>query len=287
MDNFNLDALSEKLKTGKIALLDADFIKYEVCSIYKKKIVESGLEERRYISENPIQELLESYLFNVIFKKIDDPIIFCFSGKSFNTFRAFVSFDKEYKGNRKIKEESYHGEYNDSILIVKYFTEKYATLIFADLEADDIVSALQNEYTYIYSKDKDLKQVPGFHYDFEKNEIYEITNKDAIYNLSMQLLMGDSTDNISGFPGIGEVGAKKFLSEVVDSNGNIMHSQFIYQVLKAYQKKFGVFKGTDMFVEAWNLVKTRIERGEYFLSKYKKMYDTREYFINVIKAVLK
>lgn len=283
INSFSMESQITKLKTNRICLLDADYIKYIVCSRRKKEI---DFEKENYAengatifhTQEPIIRLLEEWLTENIFMKIDDPIIYCFSGKSYNTFRYYLAIDKEYKGKRDY-EESYLGERDDTLRIIKYIKEKYITLLFDDLEADDIVSVLQDpDKTYIMSKDKDCKQVPGWHYNFASNEIYEITPPQALYNLAYQLLAGDSVDNIGGFPQMGEKKATQFLKEILDPK------YYILRVLKHYQKKFGIFKGTDMFNETWALVKMRENRGEYFKHKYQKMFDTKEYILrNVLK----
>ena len=278
------DVISNKLFTNRIALIDADFIKYIVCNIRKKELEEEALNPKAeiFIKELPIIRITKDYLQSTFFNRISDPMIFCFSGKSYNTFRNAICFQKEYKASRKLIQETYSNQFADSIEVVKYIKENYATLLFEDLEADDVVSVLQDlEFTYIVSKDKDLKQVPGYHYDFLSNSIYEIDNKLAIYNLAYQLLAGDSVDNIPGFPNFGEVKTKKFLAEIEKP------SQYVNKVFLFYQQQLGVFKGVDLFVENWNLVKMRMDRGDHFKSKYKKMYDTKEFFVNRIKVNLK
>lgn len=282
-NNFSFNDIKiKKLKTGKLALLDADFIKYIVCD-RRRKIIETEAEYGQnsaeiFIKEEPIITLTKNFLFENFFDKIEDPILFCWSGKSYNTFRNYVAFDKKYKGNRAEPDESYSGQFRDSGLIVEYIIKNFPSLIFDDLEADDIVSVLQDENTYIMSKDKDLKQVPGNHYDWGLNKLYTITNEQAIYYLSLQMLTGDTTDNITGLPQIGPKKATDFLSAIEKP------SHYIYKVLLLYQKKYGIFKGTDMFVETWNLIKMRENRGENFKRTHQKMFDTKEYLIrNLLK----
>lgn len=284
MPNFDEIVHANKLSTNRIALIDADFIKYMVCNIRKKELEEQQLNRSAeiFIKELPIIRITNDYLQGAFFNKIADPMIFCFSGKSYNTFRNAICFQKEYKAGRKLTPETYEGQFADSIEVMKHIKSLYATILFEDLEADDVVSVLQDpDFTYILSKDKDLKQVPGWHYDFENNTIYEIDNANAAYNLAYQLLAGDSVDNIPGFPNFGEVKTKKFLSEISNP------SQYIHQVFKFYILNMGSFKGADLFVENWNLVKMRMDRGDHFKSKYKQMYDTKEFFVNRIKVNLK
>lgn len=266
------------LNTGRIALMDADFIIYLVTSRIFNEIKANSEKGRMeiFLKEDPAIKNTKN-IVDDFFRKIKDPIIFCFSGNSRQTFRANLAFDKVYKGNRKKDYSEYEGKLQDITTVLSYIKDNYMTLAYPDLEADDIVSALQDlDNTYIISKDKDLKQVPGMHYDFSTNKLNEITFEQAAYNLAYQLLVGDTTDNISGLPKCGEKGAIKILSECKPQ-------QYIKRVLHEYQMKFGFFNGSDMFAETFLLVKLRGNRGNNFVTKYKGMFDLKESILNEIK----
>lgn len=255
------------LHTGKVCLHDADYLKYTcVDKVWK--------QSKDKITFPPIEKIVDEVL-DEIFIKITDPMIFCFSGKSEETFRASLAMQKKYKGNRDYTHEyrHYDRKFDDSYNVVKIIQDKYSSLLFKDLEADDIVCALQNEHTYIMSQDKDQKQKPGWHYDWTKNEIIQISNHDALYFLCWQMIAGDGGDNIPGLKGTGKVGANKILDSVPSS-------QLVQTVLYTYQKKFGIFIGTDMFTEMWQLLKMRENQGDYFQEKYKLMFNTRDYAIS-------
>lgn len=275
-DNFNVGSTYQKLKTGKLCLYDADFIKYIIASRVGKRLKEftdagQTIDDRSIF----IAQEIQNWMHEEIYSKIEDPIIFCFSGKSYNTFRYHVAVEREYKGNRTIT-EAYPGELEDKRIVLEYFKKNTVTLLFDDLEADDIVCVLQDDDTYIASQDKDIKQKPGYHYDFKTNSIYHIDIKMGVYNLCTQLITGDSTDYTIGIKGMGKEGAAKFLSK-------LRPAEFISETMKLYQIKLGQIHGTDAFVESWNLMKMRENRGEWFKSKYKKMFDLKEFVIQKIK----
>ena len=246
----------EKKTFDKIALIDADKMKhlvtYDVAKDIKNNMERSPVRLNKYIDDR-INEIMNSFTAK--------GYIFCFSGKSSNTFRYHVGFEKEYKGNRKDDPSFYEGKIEDMAEVVTKVMNTYPSLIFSELEADDILSFLQCEETFIYSNDKDLKQIPGSHYDFEKRDIYEISQEEAFKNLCFQLLIGDSIDFIVGLRGCGPVMANKILETTPTK-------RLINTILVEYQKKLGLTKGTDAFVETWNLVKLREQRGEYFKKKY-------------------
>lgn len=280
MTSESINGITSVLDTGRICLLDADFLKYHVTAKRAKQIEDekkSGILEI-YHKEDPVIVILKNNLNDFFLSRIKDPIIFCFSGASKNIYRYHCAVEKEYKGGRK-KDETYEGQLSDMFKVMKYIQDNFMTLLFEDLEADDIVTALQdNDYTYIASKDKDLKQVPGFHYDFLKNNISEIKSDKAMYNLMYQMISGDNVDCIPGIPGYGPKKAIQILSEE-----NLKPSQYSRRVFYEYQKKFGQFEGIDRFVESWNLIKMRMNRGSYFQSKYRKMFDLKEHLVNQLK----
>jgi 5'-3' exonuclease len=246
----------------KIALIDADYIKYLVTNDIFKDIK----TKRAVIYKNPIHHYTQRRIDNIINSFNAKGYLFCFSGPSDNTFRCSVSFDKKYKGNRSYV-ENYENELQDKIEVVKYIRARYPSVKYNDLEADDLLCMLQDESTFIYSNDKDLLQIPGIHWDIKKGVFLEVSNEDAMMFLMKQMLTGDTVDNISGLKGCGEVGATKLLTDVSVKNQP-------FTILMEYMKKHGAFNGIDSFVEAWNLLKLRGNRGDFFLSKYKGAFDT-------------
>jgi len=67
--------------------------------------------------------------------------------------------------------------------------------------------------TVIATVDKDLNNTPGWHFNWNKGELYWVSEEEATYNFYRQLLTGDRTDNIQGIPGIGPKKAEKILAE--------------------------------------------------------------------------
>jgi 5'-3' exonuclease len=81
-------------------------------------------------------------------------------------------------------------------------------------EADDEMGVQQDKAgvtTVICSIDKDLKQIPGQHYNFVKKEFARVTHDEGLKFLYLQSLIGDRSDNIIGVAGIGPVKAERAL----------------------------------------------------------------------------
>lgn len=257
----------QKLETNKIALIDADFLKYLV--VYKvKKDYDNNVA---HIHTNPVAIYTQEYLDRIFASFSAKGFIFCFSGSSENTFRTSVSFEKKYKGTREYV-DTYPNELQDKSEVVKYVRSRYPSLLFKDLEADDVLSMLQDEHTFIYSNDKDLLQIPGTHYDIKKAIFKEITQIEAFKFLMTQMVTGDSVDNISGLKAYGPIKTEKLLTNVGVKN-------LPFTVLLEYMKVHGLFNGIDCFVESWNLLKLRGNRGSHFLSEYKSAFD----LLNMLK----
>ena len=81
------------------------------------------------------------------------------------------------------------------------------------LEADDLLGIYgQTPGTVMVTIDKDLRTVPGVHFNPDKDlEPVTVTPEEAQKARLRQWLTGDSTDNIPGIPGIGPKKADKIL----------------------------------------------------------------------------
>lgn len=88
------------------------------------------------------------------------------------------------------------------------------------IEADDAMGIAQcSEHdgdSVIASIDKDMLQIPGYHYNFVRLEHRNISPLEGLRNFYKQLIMGDRTDNIFGFDGKARQTVPKFLAEKVE-----------------------------------------------------------------------
>lgn len=116
----------------------------------------------------------------------------------------------EYKANRKDKPRPRHWNALKEHLIVQWDAE-----MTNGCEADDAIgvdaTSRRSDGAVVCSIDKDLRQIPGLHYNFVKQELNEVDEEEADRNFWMQMLTGDKSDNVPGFPGFGTVGAAKLL----------------------------------------------------------------------------
>lgn len=139
---------------------------------------------------------------------------------------------KDYKGTRKPMME----ELREQVPVIKELLQKMniTTVELPGYEADDVIGTLSKEgekagmEVDVISGDRDLLQLASDHiticipktkkgqttveeYNTEGvKELYKVTPKEFI---DVKALMGDSSDNIPGVPGIGEKGATAIISQ--------------------------------------------------------------------------
>lgn len=94
-----------------------------------------------------------------------------------------------------------------------FLVEEWGAELCAGYEADDGIGISTARDTVICSIDKDLRQLSGWHYNFVKNELDEVSYWDAIRAFYCQLLTGDRSDNVKGIDGIGPVRSERLLSD--------------------------------------------------------------------------
>jgi len=132
------------------------------------------------------------------------------SGKT--NFRNAIAVTREYKGNRKeVRKPEHHGA------VRAYLKHDFDAVEVENREADDEIAILAHQCIAdkvpyaVATIDKDLDQIPGLKFDYNKKVFYEVEKDEAMQLFWGQVLSGDSTDNIPGCPGVGAVKAKKLV----------------------------------------------------------------------------
>jgi len=152
--------------------------------------------------------------------------------KGSDTFRHKLAVTKPYKGQRK---SSPHWVKYWKPIIVDYMVKEWGFIELSNIEADDACAICQTHLpdTIICSPDKDLKQVPGNHYDYKKVEFTEISHLEAHKRFYKQCVVGDVTDNICGVPKLGE--KSKAVQDIEDSDNEVDMEKIVYNAYTSKQ----------------------------------------------------
>lgn len=135
-----------------------------------------------------------------------------------NNFRKKRATLQGYKENRKdAPKPEFIQETRD------YLMKHHSAINEEDQEADDalgiwLTSGPKDEHRILASIDKDLDMIEGEHYNWRKKELYHVGKEEGDVFFGMQLLTGDSTDNIPGLFKMTQTKAlKKVKEQVVDA----------------------------------------------------------------------
>ena len=187
------------MKTSRL-LIDGDILTYRTCWACQTQVqweddvvtTATNLKEVRAQADAMIAYWQEQLGV--------EQLVICFSPKGGKYFRHNIL--ESYKGTRKASQKpmGYHS-------LVEYLKEKYSYLQVPMLEADDTLGILATNGEYsrniIVSVDKDMLTIPCEYYNMDKEVTETVDTKLADYMHLYQTLVGDSTDNYKGCPGVG------------------------------------------------------------------------------------
>lgn len=164
-------------------------------------------------------------------------------------FRVDVATIRPYKGQRPSEKPFHYQRVRD------YLEKFWKAEMITDMEADDAMSIAQMEDWYhlygskdneeqlkphlntiICSVDKDLMMVPGWHYNWIKDEKVFVDELTGLRSFYKQCLTGDTCDNI---PGLHGVGPKSAAVKFIDSCDTEL--DMYTRVQKEYEQRFGSF----------------------------------------------
>lgn len=177
----------------------------------KKKVVEpEPLAHCLGTLKRAVNGTVEACLSHFGVKKEDARVSLLIRGEG--NFREKVATMKEYKVSRKDAEKPYWFE-----KMRKYLIEWQGARPVNGHEADDECSILAfdarafNMPYVVCSIDKDLDQIPGWHYDYARKIFYHQDAWEGKSVLWQQCLSGDGTDDIPGIYRIGTARAQKLV----------------------------------------------------------------------------
>jgi hypothetical protein len=129
-------------------------------------------------------------------------------------FRTTLATRAVYKGNRDKDKKPHHYEY-----IKEYLKEEYRAIVSKGVEADDMLGLAIDDESVLCSRDKDLLMVPGWHFNWKGEGVFNISGEDALKHFHCQCLTGDKVDNIIGLERVGPATAAKILKPATTIKG--------------------------------------------------------------------
>lgn len=206
----------------RIALIDADILAYQAASSAEQATDWGDGLWTLHCFEREAIVSFESLIRRIETATEATKVVLCFSDKM-NWRKSILP---TYKSNRSGVRKPMLLRYLRDYAGLHYYVREIPTL-----EGDDVIglnaTGMLAEHTVICSLDKDLKTIPGYHYNFGKEEFFKVTKEEADHWHMVQTLTGDTTDGYSGCPGIGPKTADKILS----GDGTMWE-----KVVKAYAK---------------------------------------------------
>ena len=141
-------------------------------------------------------------------------------------YRTALATIRPYKGNRPSNKPVHYEK------IREYLISTHHAEVSDNVEADDMLGINQRSGACIATIDKDLDNIPGYHYNLRSGRFYDVLPAVATRNFYTQLLTGDATDNIVGVPGIGKVKAAMALK------GLVTEEDYYWRILEEYAKVY-------------------------------------------------
>lgn len=202
-------------------LIDGDIFAYKAACVNQEDIdlgdgiVSANTNPQQAASD--VESLIDGIMTTLSDASPKSPVdlYVCLTGPlqeiSGRNFRKEVYAD--YKGNRDPKKKPVLLPF-----VKEHIRKTYETKIKDGIEADDVLGIFMTHPTLMPGKkvcvstDKDLMQIPGRHYNPDKELKRMVTEQQGDYWFMYQTLVGDQVDNYPGCKGVGPVNAEKILS---------------------------------------------------------------------------
>ncbi|HSI34250.1 MAG TPA: 5'-3' exonuclease H3TH domain-containing protein, partial [Tepidisphaeraceae bacterium] len=173
-------------------------------------------------------------LLNLIEQRKPDYLAMVIDAGDETVFRKEIY--PEYKANRKSRPDDFRPQEDRIIQLVKDLG--IPIFVKQGFEADDLIATMTRRLcdrgfeTFMVSSDKDLRQVVNDctkMYDAYTDDVIDAARIQAKHGyrpdqaIEIQTLMGDTTDNVPGIPGVGEKTAVKLIQQYGTAENILAH----------------------------------------------------------------
>lgn len=199
-------------------LIDGDIVLRKCAYVAEGKTAKEACQ----IVDDYLNSKIDYFLTYLGRAEYGNPMIYL---KGATSFRKELC--PEYHANRKDKKDPEHME-----TIREYLLSNGAKTAKNGYEVDDVLGYLQTkaapQSTVIFSIDKDLLQIPGYHFNLDNPTLTYVMPYEGIKQFYLQMLIGDPVDNVKGVDGVGKVGAEKLLKGLLteDDMYSIVYNQY-------------------------------------------------------------
>ena len=181
----------------RVAGIDADLITYAAGFVLQKKIDEGTKQDI-----NNAQQVIDTIVRKILRESKATHYLGFLTDSKYN-FRLKRATTLEYKGNRTATKEAKPIPFKKEM--INYMIIKWGFQLVKGVEADDALTIVgerfrdRPEQYILATKDKDLWQWEGEHFNMNTNQLMHIDKEEANRNLWKQVITGDmGTDNIPG-----------------------------------------------------------------------------------------
>lgn len=238
-----------------LLILDGDHQCYRAAASCEPSKAKPFLEEERFAIARA-----ETYMADLRYTFNDAPFEMYIGGEG--NWRHDIY--PEYKGNRKDKAKPTHLN-----AVREFFVTKYGAHIVNDIEVDDQCGIrLTQENTQgvndavLVSLDKDLKTVPGKHYNFVTRVHETVSPVQALRYFYGQLITGDQSDNVPSFDGKFRSSTPQFVAALLAPLADMTNE------LDMYQHCCEVYQQHGCWDDEWQTIMHRNASVLYIMKDY-------------------
>ena len=256
------------MRNPTTVLVDADVLFHKFA--YNNEYVnewEPGVQDV-IIDEVTAKMQMDNFIERLIHMTDTREALLCMTAR--NNFRYDVM--PTYKHNRSGKTApQLHGILRDYAADHPH----YRSILMNKLEADDVMGIICTEdpdSCVIATTDKDLKQIPGHHYNWTKDKwVRYVTELEGDLFFYTQILTGDTVDGYCGCPQIGPAKAKEIIESIPRQGTEWWHREMWRVIVEEYKACEQIFAYESYLVdeldESHALINARVARmlraGEY------------------------